>query len=222
MTGRPPRPGTAPVATGAFGRVGALLGLLAAGCLAGCGVQPSDVIDAGPPAQGVEQPADYRFFVVDGKLRPIPSDPELAAATMADLPFGEPASGDADRGARREPGDLSPALRVTAAVRELLIGPGPAERQLGASTALSGQASAAFVKMSATSVDVILLTDVGRLSPLAMAQVACTVTSVRAGQSAGWRGRITVIDPAGGKREVPPCPEADLTALPMAGQRAVG
>ncbi|HEX8628596.1 MAG TPA: hypothetical protein VF755_10550, partial [Catenuloplanes sp.] len=201
----------------AAGRAGPRLvvaALLVGGALTGCGVQPTGVVSAGAPAEGVRPPPSYRFFVIGERIRPMPSDPELERTLIDELLGGRPVGVNLDQ--------LSPEARLSVAIGELARGPGAAEKKLGASTAVP-RTKAIKVVTAGGGVSVTMPGAAPqRLSPLAAAQISCTVTSVRRAAVAGWVGQIDVADGLGGQRSLPPCPEADLAALPVGGERARG
>lgn len=191
-----------------------LTALLVCGALTGCGVQPTGVVAAGAPATGLRPPPSYRFFVIGGRIRPMPPDAQLQRTLVDELLGDGPVDVQLDQ--------LDPAAQMSVAVRELAFGPGAPEKKLGASTAVP-RTELIRASMSDTQVKVtIVRVDLDRLSPLAAAQIACTVTSVRRARTANWLGRIDVTDGLAGQRSLPPCPEADLAALPVGGDRARG
>ncbi|MFJ3233832.1 hypothetical protein [Streptomyces sp. NPDC086787] len=143
-------------------RVPALLvGVAAALTLAGCGVPPSGVIQAGQPAGGMFSPGPESsaptgirlFFLRDGELTPYPR-------------------------AIRTPGDFGPVVRLLFA--------GPTERESAtASTDLPRLTEAPQVTVSGSNtVSVRLPSLASPLSRRAMMQLACTVSGTPYGPAA--------------------------------------
>lgn len=131
-------------------RGAAATGLLV-GALAGCGIEPSDVIDAGEPATGIKEsgqaPADVQlFFLASTGLRP--------------------ASRSAD-------GTVTPQR----AVDLLLDGPNSAERQRGLTTALPELHGRTTVTSGTGSVVVNVPIDAEQLDQPALSQLVCTAAN---------------------------------------------
>lgn len=202
-----------------------LAGLLVGGCLAGCGVQPTGVQPAGPAPGGLNAPPSYRYFVFGDRVRPVPPDDAVRQALLEQQPGPplSPADGPQELPDGRR-GDLPPSVELSLAVRELAFGPGQAERLIGASTAVPKDPALAKIQIADASVVLFVAqTDLAKLSPLALLQLSCTVTSVRRGDVPNWSGTVTVANgPEGRQRQAPPCPEPDLTAPPVSGVRARG
>ncbi|MFI9028153.1 hypothetical protein [Streptomyces sp. NPDC053560] len=136
----------------------AALAALLAGALAGCGIEPSDVIDAGEPATGLKSdgqaPADVQlFFLASTGLR--------AAARSADH-------------------QATPQR----AVDLLLAGPNTAERQRGLTTALPDLHDKVTVTPRDGRITITVPTDPERLDQPALSQLVCTAAN---GQVPGGR-----------------------------------
>jgi hypothetical protein len=154
--------------------------LLAAAALslAGCGIQPTGVVDAGEPARGPiaatprpsAGPSTRVYFVLDG---------ELVATPYADVP----------------PGDAELALKV-------LLG-GPPAHERGLVTELPrGLTQLTLLRRGAGTVTVATDVDPRELSDLAAAQITCTFFS-----AVPEKSEIRLIGPAA-DRFLPPvlCP----------------
>ncbi|MEV0598600.1 hypothetical protein AB0I82_04755 [Streptomyces sp. NPDC050315] len=141
---------------GARGRPGhraavAVAALLVGATLAGCGIEPSDVIDAGEPATGLKSdgqaPADVQlFFLASTGLR--------SAARSADRP-----------------------ATPQRAVDLLLTGPNAAERQRGLTTALPDLRGRVTVTEHAGRLTVTMPTDPEKLDQPALGQLVCTAAN---------------------------------------------
>lgn len=134
-----------------------VVGLMAALTLAGCGVPPSDVIQAGAPASGMFSPAPSvpaavaLYFVHDGDLTAYPR-------------------------AVRDPGDFGSVVGL------LFDGPTSGEA-VAATTELPRLDTSPEVTVGGdNTVSVRLPDDASPLSHLAMLQLACTVTGLSYGQ----------------------------------------
>ncbi|WP_051872155.1 hypothetical protein [Streptomyces sclerotialus] len=138
--------------------VAAVLAALLAGALAGCGIEPSDVIDAGEPATGLksdgQEPADVQlFFLASTGLR--------AAARSAERP-----------------------ATPQRAVDLLLAGPNAAERQRGLTTALPDLRDRVTVTPRDGRITITVPADPERLDQPALSQLVCTAAN---GQVPGGR-----------------------------------
>ncbi|POX42593.1 hypothetical protein C3486_04775 [Streptomyces sp. Ru73] len=136
----------------------AALAALLACALAGCGIEPSDVIDAGEPATGLKSdgqaPADVElFFLASTGLR--------AAARSAERP-----------------------ATPQRAVDLLLAGPNAAERQRGLTTALPDLHDKVTVAPSGGRITITVPIDPERLDQPAVSQLVCTAAN---GQVPGGR-----------------------------------
>lgn len=135
----------------------ALAALLVA-ALAGCGIEPSDVIDAGEPATGLKSdgqaPADVQlFFLASTGLR--------SAARSADRP-----------------------ATPQRAIDLLLTGPNAAERQRGLTTALPDLRGRVTVTSREGRLTVTMPADPEKLDQPALSQLVCTAAN---GQVPGGR-----------------------------------
>ncbi|MEU3054745.1 hypothetical protein [Streptomyces griseus] len=162
----------------------AALLVLAGGPLAGCGIQETDVIEAGGPAVGdLLPPREGRvllfFFSPDGELLPVPrivQDPWQSANA------GATGSATTDEGT----GASSPLAAVTA----LLTGPDKAERRAGlrnAPTLPRAATAADRVEVDGSTVEVELRLPVRRLAAPARDQLVCT-----AAYAAHTKGAVSV------------------------------
>ncbi|MFD7746358.1 hypothetical protein ACFV2V_00100 [Streptomyces sp. NPDC059698] len=147
-------------------RIAALL-VLAHGPLTGCGIQETEVVEAGSPAFGdLLPPRETRlllfFHAPDGDLLPVPR--------VVDVPWhsgGSPSDGEEE----------DPALSPRAAVTAQLAGPNKEERRAGLRNASSLPRAASAVGRVVTrgpTVEVGLNTDVRALTAPARAQLLCT------------------------------------------------
>ncbi|MBZ4014877.1 hypothetical protein [Streptomyces purpurogeneiscleroticus] len=127
------------------------LAALLVGPLAGCGIEPSDVIDAGEPATGLKSdgqaPADVQlFFLASTGLR--------SAARSADRP-----------------------ATPQRAVDLLLTGPNAAERQRGLTTALPDLRGRVTVTSREGRLTVTMPADPEKLDQPALSQLVCTAAN---------------------------------------------
>ncbi|WP_051831838.1 hypothetical protein [Streptomyces violens] len=132
-------------------RTGAVAAALLVGTLAGCGIEPSDVIDAGEPATGLKSdgqaPADVQlFFLASTGLR--------SAARSADRP-----------------------ATPQGAVDLLLTGPNAAERQRGLTTALPDLRGRVTVTSREGRLTVTMPDDPEKLDQPALSQLVCTAAN---------------------------------------------
>lgn len=175
-----------------YRRVAAVLATLAALLpLTACGIQQTDVIEAGGPATIDVMPARESrmllfFLSPDGVLLPVPrtladegfgagygsgiyDSPEAAGFGRSETPVstGEP-------GAAEGTGALPSTVKTVAA---LLAGPNETERRAGLRSALSLPARAVpkAVTPSRDAVDVVLPAPVGGLTEPARRQLVCTI-----------------------------------------------
>ncbi|MGW1200071.1 GerMN domain-containing protein [Streptomyces sp. NPDC002536] len=119
------------------------------GTLAGCGIEPTDVVEVGLPATGVKRPGAR---VEDAVLY-------FASQPGGILPLHRPAGGE---------------VTAEEAVQLLMKGPNDAERMRGLYSELPRDVRVVTIATERGKVTVRLSTDLGRLSPLARAQVVCT------------------------------------------------
>ncbi|MGW7577444.1 hypothetical protein [Streptomyces sp. NPDC054765] len=131
---------------------GVLTGILA-GALSGCGIAPTDVIDAGEPATGVKSPgqpeADVQlFFYGPSGLR--------SATRRADAPVGP-----------------------EQAIEALMKGPNHAERMRGLSSVLPKFPVPLTVATRVGRVVINLPMDVKRLDSASLNQLVCTAANAR-------------------------------------------
>ncbi|MEU6042726.1 hypothetical protein [Streptomyces griseus] len=165
------------------GGLAALL-VLAGGPLAGCGIQETDVIQAGRPAVGdLLPPREGRVLLFylspDGELLPVP---RIVQDPWQDANAGTTGSAAADEGT----GASSPL----AAVAALLTGPDKAERRAGlrnAPTLPRAPAAADRVVVDGSTVEVELRLPVRRLAAPARDQLVCT-----AAYAAHTKGAVSV------------------------------
>ncbi|MFF7036097.1 MULTISPECIES: hypothetical protein [Streptomyces] len=165
------------------GGLAALL-VLAGGPLAGCGIQETDVIQAGRPAVGdLLPPREGRvllfYFSPDGELLPVP---RIVQDPWQDANAGTTGSAAADEGT----GASSPLAAVTA----LLTGPDNAERRAGlrnAPTLPRAPTAADRVVADGSTVEVELRLPVRRLAAPARDQLVCT-----AAYAAHTKGAVSV------------------------------
>ena len=137
-------------------------GMAALGALAGCGIQPTGVIEAGLPATGVHPQATVRlYFVSPTGLQPVT----------------RPASGPVGP---QETLDL------------LLSGPNSAETARGMTTELAPPIGVAKVITGERRVQIVLSTDVTRLTPNAISQLTCTAANAAAKEGDGTAADIDV------------------------------
>ncbi len=140
----------------------AAAGVAALGALAGCGIQPTGVIEAGIPATGVHPEATVRLYFV--------SPTGLQSVTR-------PASGPVGP---QETLDL------------LLGGPNSAEIARGMTTELAPPIGVAKVVTGEQEVRIVMSTDVTRLTPNAIGQLTCTAASAAAKEGDGAAADIDV------------------------------
>lgn len=131
---------------------GALVGVLP-GALAGCGIAPTDVIDAGEPATGVKSPgqpeADVLLFF-----------------------YGPNGLRSATRSAR-EPADPTQAIQL------LRLGPNPAERMRGLSSVLPKFPGRLTAHAGNGSVVITLPMNAKLLDSASLNQLVCTAANAR-------------------------------------------
>jgi hypothetical protein len=139
-----------------------LAGFAALGALAGCGIQPTGVIEAGVPATGVHPQATVRLYFV--------SPTGLQSVTR-------PASGPVGP---QETLDL------------LLSGPNSAEIARGLTTELAPPVGVAKVATGTGQVQIVLSTDVSRLTPNGVSQLTCTAANAAAKEGEGPAAQIDV------------------------------
>jgi hypothetical protein len=137
-------------------------GMAALGALAGCGIQPTGVVEAGVPATGVHPQATVRLYFV--------SPTGLQSVTR-------PASGPVDP---QETLDL------------LLGGPNSAEIARGMTTELAPPVGVAKVVTGDRQVRIVMSTDVTRLTPNAISQLTCTAANAAAKEGVGTTADIDV------------------------------
>ncbi|GAA1902830.1 hypothetical protein [Streptantibioticus ferralitis] len=137
-------------------------GLAGLAALAGCGIQPTGVIEAGVPATGVHPQATVRLYFV--------SATGLQSVTR-------PASGPVGP---RETLDL------------LLSGPNSAEAARGLTTELAPPVGVAKVVTGTEQVQIVMSTDVSALTPNAVSQLTCTAANAAAKEGEGPAARIDV------------------------------
>lgn len=166
-----------------------LLAMAAAIALTGCGVRPTGIVEAGPPARGVEVPPTV-YFLIGGKPRPVVRDqrPTVTQPTAA----------------------LSQVL-----LPELFIGPRAAERQRGVTSELPRFRDFGATTVEEDRAVITLEGAVDRLSDLARSQLVCTVERQLARGDTTWSGTVVVEAlPSGQQIEMPRCPADALTARP--------
>ncbi|MFF4734316.1 GerMN domain-containing protein [Streptomyces sp. NPDC001262] len=120
------------------------------GTLAGCGIEPTDVVEVGLPATGVKRPGAR----VEDAVLYFASQPGGVP-----LPLHRPAGGE---------------VTAEEAVQLLLKGPNDAERMRGLYTELPRDVRAVEIGTGQGEVKIRLSTDLVRLTPLARMQVVCT------------------------------------------------
>ncbi|NEB37743.1 hypothetical protein [Streptomyces sp. SID14515] len=165
------------------GGLAALL-VLAGGPLVGCGIQQTDVIEAGRPVVAdLLPPREGRvllfFFSPDEELLPVPR--------IVEEPWQKASAGAAGSAATDEgTGESSPLAAVTA----LLAGPDKAERRAGlrnAPTLPRAATAADRVVVDGSTVEVELRLPVTRLAAPARDQLVCT-----AAYAAHTKGAVSV------------------------------
>ncbi|MFI9201470.1 hypothetical protein [Streptomyces sp. NPDC053048] len=153
---------------------GLLLGALAAS-LAGCGIEPTEVVEVGQPAQGVKRPGV--------------TTPEVQ------LYFGFPG------GVQMVPRPAEAAVTAEEAVLLLMAGPNEAEKMRGLYSELPRTGGRLVVTPAQDRVTVSLPLDVTRLSPLARVQLVCT--AAHNGVPEGLRPEEVRVDLTGAGKKVP-------------------
>lgn len=181
-------------------RLAALL-ILTGGTLGGCGIQETDVIEAGSPAVGdLLPPREGRlllfFFSPDDELLPVPrtvASPWLDGTAGSVRPDGSTARPEGSRGRDGLAGTpdaydgTSAALSPLAAVTALLAGPDRAERRAGFRNAPSlarAASTADRVVTGGLTVEVELRLRVTRLTSPARDQLVCTAAYAADAQGA--------------------------------------
>ncbi|MEU7169439.1 GerMN domain-containing protein [Streptomyces morookaense] len=119
------------------------------GVLAGCGIEPTDVVEVGLPATGVKRPGTR---VEDAILY-------FASQPGGVLPLHRPAGGE---------------VTAEEAVQLLMKGPNDAERMRGLYSELPRDVRVVAIATEQGKVKIRLSGDAGRLSPVARQQVVCT------------------------------------------------
>ncbi|MGK5640024.1 hypothetical protein ACSNOK_17155 [Streptomyces sp. URMC 126] len=150
----------------------ALAATLLLGTLAGCGIEPTEVIEFGQPATGVRpsgQPAwqTRLFFAV------------VTGVTSVSRPADGPVTAED-------------------AVRLMLQGPNEAERARGIYSEI-GMRSGVRVTTAPGRVDITLPTDVTRITRIARTQLVCTAAHNQVPGGLPWN-RVKVTLTGGGKR----------------------
>ncbi|MER6240016.1 hypothetical protein ABT185_28835 [Streptomyces clavifer] len=195
-------------------RLAAVL-VLVGGPLVGCGIQETDVIEAGKPAVAdLLPPREGRvllfFLSPDDELRPVPRTVDTPwrggslegsagpgdPSALADEPDGHDGLGG---GSPSSSGGMSENLSPLAAVRALLAGPDKAERRAGFRNAPSlprvAEDADRMVRGDRT-VEVGLDLRVARLTAAARDQIVCTAAYAAHAQGAvsvslvGQEGRL--------------------------------
>ncbi|MEW1654619.1 MULTISPECIES: hypothetical protein [unclassified Streptomyces] len=167
--------------------LGVLAGVLTAAALAGCGIEPTDVIDAGLPASGVRDPgkpqADVQLFFYgpDG----------LHSAT------------------RRAKEPLDPQ----AAIDLLMEGPNHAERMRGLSSVVPKFPAPLTASASQGRVDITLPVNAKLLDPASLNQLVCTAANARV--PGGKRPGLVMVTLAGEGVRVGPMVCGGNTAFPL-------
>ncbi|WP_405386294.1 hypothetical protein OG596_01670 [Streptomyces sp. NBC_01102] len=189
---------------GRAGRLATLL-VLAGGPLVGCGIQETDVVEAGRPAVAdLLPPREGRVLVFlfspDEELLPVPRNvdsPWLNGVAGSDGPDDSTSGPDGSPGHDGPGGspavgeEMGEALSPLAAVTALLTGPDEAERRAGFRNAPSLPRAASAVDRVVThgpTVEVELRLRVARLTAPARDQLVCT-----AAFAAHKQGAVSVI-----------------------------
>ncbi|MFI8421711.1 hypothetical protein [Streptomyces sp. NPDC085479] len=160
--------------------------LLAGLALAGCGIQDSDVVEAGEAPDTIVRPNPENrtllfFLGPDGELMPVSR--EVGFTFRPDPVRTEPGGGTADLRSE-EPGSTSgvdaghpyaPGLAAVKVLAALISGPGGADREAGLTTELPE--SAELIRVESDGADGIRLQTpflTQELSEAAVAQLVCT------------------------------------------------
>ncbi|MDQ0934305.1 hypothetical protein [Streptomyces turgidiscabies] len=149
---------------------------VAAPLLGGCGIQPTDVIEAGgPPSFQAFLNRDYDMLLFfrspDGGVVPV------IRTTSPSYSFGD---GYTEPGSGQNLADLTGPARTERVVQELLAGPGTRDRTAGLSTALPALparpvGTAEVDPFSAGRVTARLPLALERLNSTALRQLTCTI-----------------------------------------------
>ncbi|WP_405770993.1 hypothetical protein [Streptomyces sp. NBC_01538] len=146
---------------------------VAAPLLGGCGIQPTDVIEAGgPPSFQAFLNRDYDMLLFfrspDGGVVPV------IRTTSPSYSFGD---GYTDPGSGQNLANLTGPARTEKVVQELLAGPGTKDRTAGLSTALPARpgGTAKVDPFSAGRVTARLPLALKALNSTALRQLTCTI-----------------------------------------------